>query len=132
MSTIPVFVTLGGGQPVIIGIPRDAFVGHLVDAIIAKLKLEVTADMVLLRFAPSASGEPGLALNPRNKLYEAGVGERSDLVIEVIDTSPVGGCINVELSLGLPGRQRGQSLLLNKRLVGAQEGLSGMGQRPLV
>jgi hypothetical protein len=63
MSAIPVFVTLGSGQPVIIDIPRDAFVGHLVNAVVAKLKLDVrvTANMtvVLLRlgFAPSAAGE---------------------------------------------------------------------------
>jgi hypothetical protein len=90
MSTIPVFVTLGDGQPVIIDIPRDAFVGHLVDAVIAKLKLEVTADKVLLRFAPSGSGEPGAALDPRRTLIEARVVERSDLVIEVTRASPVG------------------------------------------
>jgi hypothetical protein len=97
MSTTPVFVTLGGGQPVIIHIANGAFVGHLVDAVIAKLKLDVTANMVLLRFAPSAAGEPGLPLNPRNKLFEAGVSEMSDLVIEVIDASAVGACIRKRL-----------------------------------
>ena len=86
MSTIPVFVTRGGGQPVIIDIPRDAFVGHLVDAAIAKLKMDVTADLVLLR-----AGESGLALDPRKTLSEAGVGARSDLIVEVTHASSAGG-----------------------------------------
>ena len=101
MSTIPVFVTRGGGQPVIIHIAHGAFVGDLVKTVIAELKLKVTADRVLLRFAPSGAGEPGVALNPRKTLSEAGVGEKSDLVIEVIFASAVGACIKGESSLGL-------------------------------
>ena len=91
MSTIPVFVTRGGGQPAIIDIPRDAFVGHLVKAVIAELKLDLTADMVLLRFAPRGAGEPGLALDPRKTLSEAEVGARSDLIVEVTHASSAGG-----------------------------------------
>ena len=101
MSTISVFVSRGGGRPVIIDIPRDAFVGHLVKFVIAELKLDVTADMVTLRFAPNGAGEPGVALNPRTTLSEAGVDEKSDLFIEVIDASPVGACKKWELALGL-------------------------------
>ena len=92
MSTIPVFVTRGGGQPVIIRVASDAYVGDLVDAAIVKLKWDITADMVTLRFAPSGAGEPGVALNPRNTLSEAGVDEKSDLFVEVIHASPVGAC----------------------------------------
>ncbi len=127
MSTFPVFVTLGGGQPVIIHVAQGAFVGDLVKAVIAELKLDVTADMVLLRFAPSDAGEPGVALSPCKTLSEAGVGERSYLVIEVIDASPVGACIKGELSLGLPSE--GVSIggdthgCLNEKLLGAREGL---------
>jgi hypothetical protein len=100
MSTFPVFITLGGGQSVGLLIERDAYVFQLIDAAIAKLKLDVTADMVLLRSVPTSdAGEPGVALNPRKTLSEAGVGERSDLVIEVIDASPIGACINGGLSL---------------------------------
>ena len=90
MSTIPVFVTLGGGQPVIIDIRRDAFVGHLVDAAIAKLKMDATADMVLLRLAPGGAGDDGVALNPRKTLSDAGVGERSELFVELNYASRVG------------------------------------------
>jgi hypothetical protein len=92
MSTIPVFVTLGGGKPVGLHIATNAFVFDLVDAAIVKLKLDITADMVTLRFAPSGAGEPGVALNPRNTLSEAGVGERSELVIEVIHATG-GACM---------------------------------------
>ena len=101
MSTIHVFVTRGGGQPVGLHIARDAFVFDLFDAVIVKLKLDVTADMVTLRFAPNGAGEPGVALNPRTTLSEAGVDEKSDLFIEVIDASPVGACKKWELALGL-------------------------------
>ena len=93
MSTIPVFVTLGGGQPVIIDIPRDAYVGHLVKVVIAELKLDVTADRVILRFAPSGAGEPCDVLDPFARLAAAGVHDESRLVIEVIRASPVGACM---------------------------------------
>ena len=103
MSTIHVFVTLGGGQPVIVDIRRDAFVGHLVKAVIAELRLDVTADMVLLRLAPSGAGGYGVALNPRKTLSEAGVDERSDLLVELNYASRVGACRRGELSfVGLP------------------------------
>ena len=92
MSTIPVFVTRGGGQPVIIRVASDAYVGDLVDAAIVKLKLDITADMVTLRFAPSGAGEPGVALNGFACIAAAGVHAESRLVIELIHDSPVGAC----------------------------------------
>ena len=95
MSTIPVFVSLGGRQSVGLLIERGAYVFQLIDA--AKLKMDdVTADMVTLRFAPSGAGEP---LNPRNSLSEAG--ERSDLIVEVIHASPVGACIKGEITVDI-------------------------------
>ena len=93
MSTIPVFVTLGDDEPVIIHIASDAFVGDLVDAAIAKLKLDVAPGKVRFRLAPSGAGELGMALDPRNTLSEAGVGERGDLVIEVIAPPPGGAWV---------------------------------------
>ena len=93
MSTISVFVALAGCQPVIIDISPDAFVGHLIDAAITKLKLDVTADMVTLRLVPNGAGVPGVALDPRNTLSDAGVGARSELVIEGIRGTAVGACI---------------------------------------
>lgn len=87
MTTISVFVTLGVGRPVIIDISRDAYVAHLVDAVITKLKLDVTADMVLLRFAPNGAGEPAPVLDAFARLSDAGVLEASRLVIEVIHAS---------------------------------------------
>jgi hypothetical protein len=132
MSTIPVFVTLGGGQPVIVHIAHGAFVGDLVDAAIVKLKLVITADMVTLRFAPSEAGEPGAVLDAFARLAAAGVREESRLVIKVIDAPPVGACTQGELSFGLPaegvavgGDNDGCS---HQRLPGAWEGLYRMGQ----
>jgi len=101
MSTIPVFVTLGGGQPVIIDIPRDAFVGHLVKVVIAELKLDVTADMVILRFAPSGAGEPGAVLDAFARLATAGVCEECRLIVEVTRSSPVGACTKGEIAVDI-------------------------------
>ena len=97
MSTISVFVSRGGGQSVIIDIPRDAFVFDLIDAAIVNLKLDIAADMVTLRLA----GEPGAVLRAFYRLAAAGVHEESHLVIEVIDPPPVGAYIKGELALGL-------------------------------
>ena len=99
MPTIPVFVTRGGGRPVPVGlhIARDAYVFDLIDAVIVKLKLDVTADMVTLHLA----GEPGAVLHAFSRLEAAGVHEESHLVIEVIDPPPVGAYIKGELALGL-------------------------------
>ena len=90
MSTIPVFVILDSSEPVIIRIASDAYVGDLIDAAIAKLKLEVTANLIRLRFAPSAAGEPGAVLDGFARLAAAGVREESRLFIEVIPAPPLG------------------------------------------
>ena len=101
MSTIPVFVTRGGGQPVIIRVASDAYVGDLVKAVIAELKLDVTADMVTLRFAPSGAGEPGAVLDAFARLAAAGVREECRLIVEVTRSSPVGACTKGEIAVDI-------------------------------
>jgi hypothetical protein len=96
MPTIPLFVTHGGGQPVIIRIAQGAFVADLIDAAKAKLMMDVDPGKITLRF----SKEPGVALNPRKTLSEAGVGERSDLVVEVTPVARVGACSKFDESTG--------------------------------
>lgn len=97
MVTIPVFATLGGGQPVIIRVASDAYVGDLVDTVIAKLKLDVTADMVTLRFAPSGAGDPGAVLDAFARLAAAGVHEESRVIVELNHAPPAGASINGDL-----------------------------------
>ena len=65
--------------------PTNAYVFDLIDAVIEKLKMGVTARNVVLRFASSGAGGYGAALDPMNTLSEAEVGEKSKLIIEVID-----------------------------------------------
>ena len=100
MSTIPVFVTLGGGQPVIIDIPRDAYVGHLVKVVIAELKLGITADRVILRFPPGGDGQHGAVLDPRKTLVAAGVHDECELVVVVMPALAATGTLRrISLSL---------------------------------
>lgn len=91
-----VFVTRGarGAERYAILRPnKDAYVGDLVDAVIAKLKLDVAADMVILRFPPSGDGVPGEVLDPCDRLAAASVRDESRLVVEVISTRTAGACM---------------------------------------
>lgn len=86
-----VFVTRqGADRPVVIDIRRNAYVGHLIDAAIAKLGLHVVPDMAVLRLATSEAGELGAALDPCKSLITAWVHEESKLVIEVLAAAPAG------------------------------------------
>ena len=90
MSTIPVFVCHGDGEPVIFRIPEDYYVGDLVDAVIEKLRLGVTADKVVLRFPPGGDGKLGIKLDSTASLANAGVRKECCLVVEV-KSAPVNG-----------------------------------------
>ena len=59
MSSISVFVVRGGSQAVVIHIAEGAFVSDLVDAVIDKLKLDVTAEVVTLRLVAIGAGGAG-------------------------------------------------------------------------
>ncbi len=91
MSSITVFVTStsGGGEPLVLHISRDAYVGDLKKAVIAELELKVTPDKVRLRISSSGAGA---GLDPRTTLTEADVVDKTELVVEVIP-SPVGAFV---------------------------------------
>ncbi len=92
MSSITVFVTSmsGGGQPIGLKFDSGAFIYEVIDATIAKLKLEVTPDKFRLRI--SSSGAGGVGLDPRTSLCAADVADKTELVFEVIH-SPVGAFV---------------------------------------
>ena len=93
MSTIPVFVTHGDGEPVILRIPEDNYyVGDLVKAVIDELRLGVTADKVILRHTPGGDGGAGAKLDPTASLAAARVLKESQLVVEVKSAPAVGAC----------------------------------------